>query len=237
MAKDPDVVALSYSDILKVKGRVSHDAECIVWDGGDTEADYPGWLTAEATCEVLSGSADDAVGGGGATKVTIVGQGDDGLEISEEITLTGGSAVELTNSYKIIYLIYISATEDTSPLTGPNHGLITARKKTGPVNMAKILATYGSSLSLLYRVPSNKYAELIDARLYSPVRSFIRIIKRSSVTAPWNIVATMDLLHQESSLLHAVPDFIAPGEDIAVLVTPSAAADISGYLGFKLYTL
>lgn len=237
--KDPATIALSYTKILQIEGRVSHNAKCVVWDGGATEVDYPGWLTAAAECEVISDDADDNVAGGGATHITVVGQGDDGLEISEEKSLNGLGAVDLVNEYKIIYRAFVSQTEDTSPLTGPNHGTITVRRKAGPINMSKIIPTMGNALAAIYRVPSNMYAELINVYLAASAKVAAQIAMRTSIASPWIVKSVLQTDYSYTAILGSdvTPIFLAPGTDMCIVATPGAAADISAHLGLKLYDL
>ena len=92
MVKDPDVVTESYNRLVFKFGRVDAHEHVVIWDGGDTVALYPGWLAAEAACEVISDNAADKPTGGAATKCQVWGQGDDGLEITEIITLNADVA-------------------------------------------------------------------------------------------------------------------------------------------------
>ena len=140
MAQNLDVIAANYErTVFKFcRGVITNKA--VLWEGA---AAYTGWLAAAASCEIISDSADDKVGSGGAVNLTVVGQGDDGLEISETKALNGDTGpVALTNEYKIIYRAFCPDSEDNDPITGGNHGTITIRRTAGPITMATILPTF-----------------------------------------------------------------------------------------------
>lgn len=242
--KNPAVVALSYDRYVFKFGRgVIGAARGVVWDGGAAAPDYLGWLTEEAACEVISSSGDDDVGGAGALTIVVTGQGDDGLEISETVIMTGAVAKDLVNDYKIIYRAYVATTGDDSPVTGSNHGIITIRKKAGPVNMAQILALKGQTYMALYRIPSNMYGELTDVFFTANEGKGIEIevMRRRNMTTMngWRGIMSFDLFEGTANQnIKDDPLFLYPGEDIAVIATSAAAsAALSGHFSIKLTPL
>lgn len=244
MAKDPAVIALSYDDYVFKFGRaIIGAARGVVWDNGAAQPDYPGWLAEEATCEIFSGSGDDDIAGSGALTVLVVGQGDDGLEISETVIMTGAVAKDLANDYKIIYRMAVLTTGDDSPVTGSNHGNITVRKKVGPVNMAMITALKGQTYMSIYRIPSNRYGELTDAFFTANEGKgiVIELMRRRNQTTMngWRGIMSFDLFEGTANQnLKDDPIFLYPGEDVAVIATSAAAsAALSGHFSIRLKSL
>ena len=243
MAKDPDTVKLSYDKFLFKYGRnaaVGATAE-IIWDGS---AAYPGFLTAEAACELISDDADDKVGGGAATLIRVWGQGDDGLEITEDVIPNGDTgAVALANDYAVIYRAWIVDSEDVDPVTGPNHGTITIRKTAGPVTMALILPTFGSTLMCIYRVPSNLYGEVIGAEFFAnegkEATVTLKTRKDRTDERAWRIMFAVEQFQNQITLdFTKEPKFLYPGEDIIAMADSAAAGVIiSGHFSVRLYDL
>jgi hypothetical protein len=143
--------------------------EEIIWDGGDG---FYGFLSAATTVTVESGSADDAVGGGGATSIQITGIGEDGCQSSEYIALNGVTPVISINKYSLVFRMRIlaasgSATEDGDPFTGPNHGAITCKSTgAGTPTMAIITAATGQTLMAIWQCPLDKWGELKEVHIY-----------------------------------------------------------------------
>ncbi len=242
MALDPDVVALSYNNLIFKFGRTPVIAvPSVVWDGAT--AAYPGWLAAEAACELLSASADDDTGQGGATEVVVVGQGNDGLEISETVITNGVGVVALANDYQIIYRAYCPDGEEDDPLLGANHGLITIRRTAGPVIMAQIQPLFGQTQMALYRIPSNKYGELTDASFFGNegkgIVVQIKTRKNRTDARGWRARLTMDGFQNHIKQdLEKEPIFLYPGEDIVAIASSAPAGTlVSGHFSIRLYDL
>lgn len=139
----------------------------LIWDGG-IDGGYKGILATASKVKVVSDNAADAVAGGGATAIIIVGQDANGLEQSEEITLTGVTpTADSVNIYSVITDAYISKTENQSEVTGLNTGVISVYQSGTPANiLVKISATQGKSLNSFYKIPSNKFGKLLNVRVY-----------------------------------------------------------------------
>jgi hypothetical protein len=201
------------------------------------------YQSGEVACEVVSNSADDAVAGGGATKLTVVGQGADGLEISEEVTLTGAAPVALTNDYEIIYRAYCSDGEDDNPLTGANHGTITIRKTAGAVELATILPTNGQTLMCVYRIPSDKYGKLIGVDFFAfegkGVAISVKTRRNRTTQNAWRSRLTVDGFQNAMPVnMDKVPTLLYPGEDIVVeTISPPAGTFVSGHFSIELTDL
>jgi len=206
----------------------------LIWDGAvGAGTDYLGILAAEELVDIVSDSIEDAVAGGGATKIVIVGQGDDGLEITEEITLTGTTLVTSTKKFKVIYEAYASATEDESEITGPNHGNIKINE-TGEAThiMAIITETYGKSSMCFYKVPSNKFGKLMHVRFYPAAgkvaTGYLLIRKNGEGTGDaWNgqLAAVLDYSAAVVDL-RDFPKLLHPGAEIMLLGEVAATTGI-----------
>ena len=243
MPLDPDVVAKSYEDLVFKFGRSSVGAAPgdIIWDAG---GDYTGYIAAPSTFTAVSSSIDDAVGGGGATRLVVVGQDADGIQIFEEIALNGTTPVTGVKEFSIIYRCWTPDSEDPSPLTGANHGTIDIYETGTPANlMARIVPTAGQTLMCVYRVPMDKYGELRDASFFANEGkgAIIAIKRRKNRTDErgWRAALTVDIFQNEvSQELKDEPRFLYPGTDV-VAVSQSAAAGtiISGHYTIRLYNL
>lgn len=119
--------------------------------------------TANTALEILSSSASDAVGGGGATKVCIEGLVITGglfVAQSETIILTGTTPVALVNNYVRIFRAYICETESYASLSAISGvGTITIRVSGAGATWLQI-AQYasgnsaGQSQTAFYTTPS-----------------------------------------------------------------------------------
>ena len=141
--------------LFKYGSAISTTARKVIWDGAT--ALYTGFIASENKVLVSSSSTDDG-DGTAAENIVIIGQGDDGLEISDLITLSGSTPVLSNKLFKIIYRAYVFNSFDRNEDTGPNHGTITIYEDGVPLNiMARILPTIGASLMCVYKIPANQY--------------------------------------------------------------------------------
>lgn len=140
-----------------------HNAD--IDDGAQEDVWEPGgelsYLSSAETMEIASTSADDAAAGTGARTVMIQGVDDDGLFISEVVTLNGTSNVQTSNSYLRVNLMNIL----TAGSAGWNVGDLTATATTAATIQDEMDATEGFSQSSHYTVPAGKTAFLTQVEL------------------------------------------------------------------------
>lgn len=233
-----DDIEYSYRNIILRFGKVSGvDTDWTpIWDGGPGE--YTGFLTTESLVDVVSDSAEDDTGGGGATKIKLVGQGNNGLEITEEILLSGVTPVTSTKKFKIIYHVEIVLSEDSSPVTGPNHGTISIYKIAAAATvMALILPMYGVSLMAIYRIPSDKYGEIRRCAIYasSGKNAELKMMVRRNMDSAWVTRATYNAYQASVGIRRYNPSFVGPGWDIVCMTKSSAAGtDVDSNYGIEL---
>ena len=238
MATTIDEIAADYDNFLFKFGRkVIGAAKEIIWDGVDP---YKGFLAADTLFSVISTHANDKVGGGGATHIKFIYQDLAGVEyLSPEIALNALVAVDIpTITGVVAYRAFVTQTEDTSPLTGPNHGAIKIYA-TGDATAihATITALEGQTLMLIYRVPMNKYAEVksfhIDGSEGKGVSAWVKT--RRTRLSPWLTKATFQVFQSGINIERKNPGFIYPGSDIIVMGLGSAATTtVDGHLELEL---
>lgn len=195
---------------------------------------YTGWLSPENNVIAVSTSTEDEAGENGATAITVVGQGDDGLEITEDITLTGQvPTAPTTVKFAIIYRMFVKTTEDVNPVTGPNHGSISVYEAGTPTNIcaiidAEVLGTTiaaGQTTMCIYRIPSNKYGEILDLGIFVDEGKSGTIVTkvRETQTGPWLTKATFSIFQGSIVQRRIKPEFILPGSDVILIASSSAA--------------
>lgn len=154
----------------RIEGVSATDGIVPVWNGGSVY-NFP---SANALLSIVSTSADDAIGQGGATELTIQGLVDDGLgnwnDQEEVVTLTGLTPVISTKQFIRVNRMFISAGEDRNPPTGTtgaviggNHGIINVTHQGTGQPVAKISANQGQTLQAIYTLPSGYEAVALDA--------------------------------------------------------------------------
>lgn len=131
---------------------------------GTTEEDIwvPGgrmtWLTAESTLDVVSSSANDALGGTGAQIVLIYGVDENYAVVSELVNMNGTTPVTTTaNFFRVNSAQFVFAGS-----TGYNEGNITITATTGGSTQAYIEAEVGVHHSMNFSVPAGYNLILYD---------------------------------------------------------------------------
>jgi len=125
---------------------------------------------ANAGLSAVSSSAEDQVGGGGATELTIIGLKDDGAgnwnEIVVVVPLTGITPVSILDPNEMIRInrMFISKGEDRS-IRGvkANHGLITVTHAGTGQPLSQIKINKGQTLQTMFTIPSGYTGYLWDA--------------------------------------------------------------------------
>lgn len=129
--------------------------------GGTLETVYQGsnrytFLTAAEQLDVVSGSADDDVGGTGATEVTLYGLDANYAPISEAVALNGVAAVTTSASF-----LRINRAEVTAAGTGrTNAGLI--QIQTAATTIEYIGAGEGNSHTAIYTIPAGYTGYIVE---------------------------------------------------------------------------
>lgn len=229
--KDPDAIKLSYDNFIFKFGRATLGAaKAVIW-AGSVAAFNTLDETADTLFSVVSSSADDEVGQGGATHIEFIYQTLLGVEYtSPEIALTGLVGVDIpTITGAISYRMKVTQTEDDDILTGPNHGIIKLYK-TGTVLdiFAEIPATEGQTLMAIYRIPANKYGELLslflDAAEGKAATVWAKVRKDRS--SAWQTKGTFQVFQDGTNRERKRPGFIYPGSDIVLIGIAGAAGTI-----------
>lgn len=126
-------------------------------DSGDTGDDvwivdggYTGFVSAAATTNIVSSSADDTAAGAGAQSVSVLGlvvNGGVWVETTETVELNGTAPVTLSNEYIRVYRAYV----DVAGTSGLNAGNIDVLH--GSTILARVAAGFGQTLQACYTVP------------------------------------------------------------------------------------
>lgn len=221
--------------------------DTVVWDGATP---YLGWLAAEDDIEIVSDDAADAVGGLGCQYLQITGQGEDGIEKTYSMTLNGTTPVLLSTTdpgvkFDVIYTAQCVNTEGTNLLptsaASANLGTITIRSATTPTNvMAIIKPNRGRTQMVIWRCPSDKYGEFEKMSIYpisgKPLAA--RLMGRDDKTLSWICFGEIDFSDTSQSIKHPFPDYISPGTDLCLVITPTAASTTcSAQMWIKTYPI
>ena len=236
--KDPDVVKLSYDNFVFKFGKaiIGTDKQ-VIWDGA-----LPAYNCLDETSDelfsVVSTSANDKVGGGGATHIKFNYQDLAGIEHwSEEVALNGLTPVDIPLITGVIaYRMKVTQTEDNSILTGPNHGIIKLYQTgTATKIYAEISATEGQTLMCIYRIPANKYAEVkslfLNAGSGKEATLWMRI--RKDRNSAWQTKASFNVFENGKELIRIFPGFVYPGSDM-VLIGQGGGVGIEVHAHFEL---
>lgn len=223
----------------------------IMWDGANgviAQPDYPGWLEAESLVKAVSSSVNDAAGGSGAYALEILGQGDDGIEKTEVIILTGIVPVESTKKFSVIYSAQVVNLDavvnlNTSPIGGANDGLIQIYKTDVPTTvMAAIKANLGRTQMAIWRCPKDKYAEFKKIGVYpqsgKPV--IAQLWARGNITESWINVGQIDQdgFLAEPEWPEGNEEYISPGTDLClVIVAGQTGTSASSLLWVKMFDI
>lgn len=207
-----------------------------IWDGA---AAYDGYVTTPGVVSVASDSAEDQVGGGGATHVTVTGLDAAGKVQSEEIEI-GSSGSKLFSGMPV-FTAKVSQGEDLT-LAGANHGIITIT--CGGKTCAIIVAGAGRTQMAIYRIPNFlasgeevKHAELRGLRMYPDARTFkLEMYSRPNVLTPWNNLGTYESVLSDIDEEYSFPRRFAPGEDIVATISGANAGNCSAFFEIALIT-
>lgn len=214
-----------------------------IWSLANATPTQSTWLapTAARTHQIVSGSANDAVGGTGCNTLKIYGltSWEDTIETSEIINMNGASNVATENDYVIIYrmksLVWGSA--------GPNAGAITATADTDSTITATILAGEGQTQMAIFGVPNGKVFKMkkwrasINKASGAAAHAVFSIMYNSIP----NLVTTKYVLRDSMGLQSTGKSgdeyeydppkrFVGPG--IVKIQATASANDLDGHSGF-----
>ncbi len=138
----------------KVVGVASADSNILVWSGGKTVGSNP-LPSAAAVTTIESDDVNDTSDGTGVRTARLFGLDSDYLEVTEDVTLNGTSAVTLTNKFLRVYKMKVLTVGSNET----NVGNIDV--KHGSTLIQEIKANHGGSESAIYTIPANyQYAEI-----------------------------------------------------------------------------
>lgn len=215
-------------------GALPLTTERIIWN---TSGAYNGILANESALSIVSSSALDKAAGGGATQLVFFYQGEDGLEKTKVVTLNGDTPVDIPAGEvlaDVSYRAFITASENNDDLNGANIGDITCYETGTPANILwQISAGEGQTLMCFYRVPSNKFFEVIKVKAFPEglKSTLIRVRIKTNKTYPWRVQGTADTLNNIAAVeIEDVPQVIRPGGYIAITASAAQAdTNVSAY--------
>jgi hypothetical protein len=190
------------------------------------------WPTAATLIQLSSTSVADAVAGIGAEKVLVLGLDADGVEISEEIELTGTSASTSTLEFYRINRMYVTLGELNvgTIWASPNGAALVTGAPADSDKLYEIGPNNGQTTQLQYTVPANRIAYIYDINLGlggdKTVKSFLRT--RTTTDSCFRNQASVYLFRQAIS--YPIPYLpIPPMTDMmGTAVDSTPAADIAG---------
>ena len=177
--------------------------------------------TAQAL-EVVSDSASDAVGGGGATKVTILGLDSSWNEVEQTITLTGTTPAALTTNLIRLYRWYVSESEAYATATTGSHvGNLTIQLSGGGTTWDTMTITpfaTGQSQIGAYTIPTGYTGYLLAKTVFTDSSKtadvyFFQRPNADDVATPYS--GAMRLVEREVGVSGGFKaDFISPKSGI-----------------------
>lgn len=182
-------------------------------------------LTSAEALKVVSGSANDDVGGTGATQITIVGLDGDYAAQTEVVSMNGTTAVTTSNSFLRVNEAYVSA-------GATNAGVITVKDNGATNTLLQIDAGDGDAHAAKYTVPAGYTYYMIQWH-------GSEVSNQGTEFAIWShINGDIDrlrcMIHAIDSFFHLplqVPFAFDEKTDITIQVKAGAASEVSG--GFE----
>lgn len=210
-----------------------------VWDAGG-DFIYP---TAGEAWEIVSSSANDALGGIGAEKVLIRGLNDAFVEISEIVDMNGTTPIltTITDWFRIYGIIVI-----LSGSSQFNEGTITLRVSGGGDIRSQIQPTMSTSFSGLFTVPASKTLFILSAQTFVPKGEDITVRNRIIIFGTNTSIAGGDAEVYQSSgrvdfkVLPRFPEkadveLRAISTNLSVKVTINIEANLVNTAGLSLF--
>jgi len=163
----------------------------VIWENGNG---YTGWLTAAGTVSVTSTSANDTSAGTHARKIVIEGLDASFNEVSETITLSGGTPSVGTQSFIRVFRAYVT---EVGAYDNTNDGNIVIQ--IGGAIVAIIGAGFGQTEMALYTVPAGKTLYLMRLTAFQDGNKdvLLKLKQRQNadvISAPFTGVRTMRVI-------------------------------------------
>ena len=182
------------------------------------------------TVNVVSSSASDT-----SSNIKIEGLNEDGVEISEIISLSGTTPIISTNNYTAINRAYTYGETKTI-------GDITISSIDDETIYAFISATDQQSQQIPYKVPSDKVFLLLklDTSVNKSSGTDLEVVYRVNVKNKTGVKRTRLRFGLQKSgttaivSTPAVKAIFSPGAEISIFAIPSKTADVSAYMEFLL---
>lgn len=187
-----------------------------VWDGGG-EYSYP------ASASVMKVSSDDT---GDTSVVTVSGLDSDYNEASEQVTLTGQTAVSTTTSFIRVNRVKVDSGEPTGNIY-VGTGTVTAGV---PANIyAKIIAGENQTLMAVWTVPAGYTAYILAVSVASGTSSVNKYSEARLKVRPFGgVMQTKEVITFQNSYVETVlhiPTVATEKSDIEICALTSSSTD------------
>lgn len=207
-----------------------------IWSQGGIYA----YLSAAKVLKVSSSDADDTSAGGGgsgARTVRIFGLDGNYALVQEDVSLTGQTAVNTTNSYLRVYRAYVL----TAGATGQEEGDIyvgdgTVTSGIPATKYAKIQAGYGQTELALYTIPAGKkgYIHRLIASSFGNANVFLTVrFMTREIGGVWRTRDIFTVSRGEVIIDHDIPIEVPEKTDIEVRAT-SSGVDVDCSAAFSI---
>jgi hypothetical protein len=197
------------------------------------------YLASAKTLTISSDSAADTAAGSGARTVQITGQGDDGVEIRETLTMNSSIAVSTVNQYRRVYRAQVMTAGASAVNTGRIYiGASTVTNGVPIEKYAAISPEEGQTLMCVYTVPTGKTAlltSLFVAQVGVAGNCTVRL-KARPLGGAWNVKDKFVINNNAVQINHdSVPVAFAGGTDISITAEAAASTvPITGTFGIIL---
>lgn len=210
-------------------GAISPSTPEDVWASGGEMV----WPTAAETIEVVSGDANDSVAGTGAQRVVVEGLDASWEPLTEEVDLSGTTAVTTTGAFLRINRAWIS---HVGTYHGANAGVISMSGTTSSNNYGQIAVGQGETKMARYSVPAGRAASLVSYSIqvstpdkasiegratrgadavvapFGTTRAFVRLDSLSG-----NLESSLKaILPEKTDIYWSVPDVSSAGTGVSV---------------------
>lgn len=182
--------------VVGINPDVDVGEEDVVAFGGDQP-----WYTSAQSLEAVSSSTDDTNSAGtGARSIRVTGLNGSHAAITEDVNLSGTTAVALSNTY----IGDVRAKLLTSGTGLVNAGDVTIRIASAGATVAQMPTGYGQTLAAVYTVPAGKTAYVVGwhTSLYQAVsgaHAEMRLMVYDD-TVGWRLDGLHELVHDGISI-------------------------------------
>jgi len=198
-----------------------------IWTGGSTSApeNFP-FLSSASALQVATASTNDHSAGVGARTIRVEGLDGSWNEQSEDVTISGSTAVDLANTYVRVHRAYVL----TAGATGTNSGIINIQT-TDATLRACIPAGDGQTQMAVWTVPNDySHAQLIcvtagvSKKQDATAEIQIRVRTNADTTdAAWRVLESFAVGRKPDTILYSVARTLSPKTDIKMTVRDISA--------------